>query len=142
MKNNKGLTLIEVLSTLVILSIIMILTFNLISRTSAESNKQSKDNQELRSISYVLKLVTKDVRQSVNSIDSSIDEFKLVNAYSSTNDVTYSYDPTTLTLRRNNQIVSTNIRSFDTTHSPTFIKIYIENDKQESVTTTLYYRKE
>ena len=142
MKNNKGLTLIEVLSTLVILSIIMMLTFNLISRTSAEGNKQSKDNQELRSISYVLKLVTKDVRQSVSSIESSITEFKLVNAYSTTNDVTYSYDATTQTLRRNNQVVASNISHFDTTHAPTFIKIYIENDKHESVTTTLYYRKE
>lgn len=142
MKNNKGLTLVEILATLVILGIVMLLLFSLINNTNAEGNKQTKENRELQTISYALKIITKDVRQSTGTIPVNPYEFTLINAFGSSNNLTYKYDVDTKTLSRNSSPIAINVDYFEAIYSPNSLNIQIINSQNEEVATTLYYRKE
>ena len=142
MKNNKGISLVEILATLVISGIVTLLLFSIIINTNAEGNKQTKENRELQTISYALKIITKDIRRSTDSIPVDQYEFKLISALGSSHDTIYKYDKNTKILSRNSSPIAINVDYFEATYSPNSLNIQIKNSQNEEVETTLYYRKE
>ena len=142
MNNEKGLTLVEILAFIVLAAIISILAFNLLSSTNAEGAAQTKENRELQTVTYALKVVTKDVRQSIGANIVNDKQFTLVNALNVSDNVNYVYNESLKTLSRNSQIIAVNVELFEVIHTPVSITLKITNSKNESVETTLYYRKE
>lgn len=142
MKNNKGLTIVELLATIFILGIVTILVFSFINNTNAEGKKQTKENHELQTITYALKIMTKDVRQSTGATVIDPNQFIFESALGASNNVTYQYDVTNKILSRNALPIALNIEHFEATHSPAFLTLKMINSQNEEITTTLYYRKE
>lgn len=142
MNNEKGLTLVEILAFISLAAIISILAYNLLSSTNAEGAAQTKENRELQTVTYALKVVTKDVRQSISAIKVNDEQFTLVNALNVSDNVDYVYNESLKTLSRNSQIIAVNVELFEVIHTPVSITLKITNSKNESVETTLYYRKE
>ena len=142
MKNEKGITLLEVIAVISLAAIVSTIAFNLLTTSYKEGDLQNKENREIQTTSYALKLFTKDIRQSIGTINITNNEFTLKNGVSASNNVYYKYNPSTQTLLRNNQQIALNIEFFEVTHSPSAITIKLKNSKNETVETTLFYRKE
>ncbi len=80
-KSELGMTLIEVLATLVIASIIAIFIFNIIKSSTDQNIQQTEETGNLFDISYALKVITKDIRRSEDvEIDGSELELILHNS--------------------------------------------------------------
>jgi len=65
-KQQHGLTLIEVLAVLVIVSIVAVLLVSILSSSTSNHQKQVTKNKELQDASYALKIITKDFRRALN----------------------------------------------------------------------------
>ncbi|OBW53504.1 hypothetical protein A9986_15140 [Solibacillus silvestris] len=85
-KSEFGMTLIEVLATLVIASIIAIFIFNFIKSSTDQNIQQTKETGDLFDISYALKVITKDIRRS-EYVDIDVAELKLI--FPNNNEVKY-----------------------------------------------------
>lgn len=139
MKNEKGLTLIEVMAYITISSIILTLTFSIMSNSNAEHEEQYKNTQELAQNSYVMKQITSDVRESIN-LNSSSNLVTMQKKNSIT--TTYSYDPSTFTLFRNNQPIANNLKSFLINANSNSVSIRLTNLRDEQLNTTIYLRRD
>ncbi|RHW39492.1 hypothetical protein D1B33_01210 [Lysinibacillus yapensis] len=62
--NQYGITLIEVLATILILGMVVLLLFSVIKNGQEQYGNQMDKNQDLFDISYGLKLFTKDIRKA------------------------------------------------------------------------------
>lgn len=62
--NQKGLTLLEVLAAVTIISIIIVLLYGILFNSKEQYNSQTEKNEQLSDISYALKVITKDIRKS------------------------------------------------------------------------------
>lgn len=69
----QGISLVEVLATIVILAIVSSLLFSVITDSKKQYSRQTEKNQELANISFVLKIITKEIRK--NPDDVSVDSF-------------------------------------------------------------------
>lgn len=67
LKSKRGMTLIEVLAVTVIISIVASLIFNIIQSSVTQQAQQTKEANNLNDITYALKVVTKDIRRSVEA---------------------------------------------------------------------------
>lgn len=65
-KQQYGLTLIEVLAVLVIVSIVAVLLVSILNSSTSNHQKQVTKNRELQDASYALKIITKDFRRALN----------------------------------------------------------------------------
>lgn len=107
--SNKGFTLVEILAALVILSLVSFLVFGILTSSNKEYKGQVEDYRQLNDTSYVLKVISKDIRSSYDLLASS-------STYTFTNKegkelYVYSFNPSTKELFRNSAKIADNINS-------------------------------
>jgi type II secretory pathway component PulJ len=139
MINEKGLTLIEVIAYIAIASIILILSFSIMSNSKAEHDEQYKNAQKLTQNSYVMKQITSDIRESIN-LNSSLNLVTMQKKNSI--ETTYSYDASTFTLYRNSQPIANNLKSFFINANSDSVNIQLTNLRNEQLNTTIYLRRD
>jgi len=100
LKNQKGLTLVELLATIVISSIVVIILFGIFTSANKEYNKQTKLNQDLSDISYALNVITNEIRES----DSA---FVATDGTIVIEDIKYQYDEATSSIKIRNDSETT-----------------------------------
>ncbi|WP_155590365.1 PilW family protein [Lysinibacillus cavernae] len=135
-KNNRGFTLVEVLAAILILSIVSTILFSILVSSKETNNKQLENNDQLTEMSYVLKLITKDMRKTI-TYDPTNSTFK--NRDGSVQ-YTYIFDTEKNTINRNNEIIATNIHSFSLTRIGDSISINIESNNEHTISTQLSFR--
>lgn len=136
-KDNKGLTLVEVLAVVVILSIISISVMNILINSSKTHNNQVIENQQLMDVTYVAKVLTKDIRKSNRYVklgDNS--HFKIIS--SSTNEeYHYEYNSSSKKVYRNGVLLAEHIIEFSVNEH---LEIKIVSEKGQTIETKLYFR--
>lgn len=135
MKNNSnqdGLTLIEILAVMVLLSIITSSIFGLLISGNKNFERQSDNNSQLNELTFVLKQVTKDVRQS-STVQISSNILTL-------DSTTYLYNVNTQSLERNGQVLSTSIKQFQVLQNNNQLFIEITGIFGKTVQTTVVLR--
>lgn len=134
--NSKGLTLVEVLAVIVILSIVSTILMSILVSSNDTNKKQLTKNQQLDELSYVLKIITKDTRRTS---EYNKPTFKTKDG---STQFTYLFDKTSNTITRNGEVIATNIKNFSINpeSSIDFIEIEIENNNGHKVTTQLVFR--
>ena len=138
MKNENGLTLIEVLCTLIILSIITIISFSLISISHANHQTQKDHINELNKNTYVLKIISNDFRETIEIEEVGGEVIFLKHDLSN---VTYTFDALNNILYRNNIVLVENLNRFSIKKiDNTSFELTISNRKNEELKTTLYLR--
>ncbi|EON73004.1 PilW family protein [Lysinibacillus sphaericus] len=138
LKNNRGLTLVELLAVIVILGIVSTLLMNILVSSSETNKKQLANNQQLTELSYVLKIITKDMRRTT-TFDTTDSTFK---NNDNTTQYTYLFDMEANTVTRNGEIIAINIDTFSiipVTNSKS-IKFNIESTNGHKITTQLSFR--
>lgn len=138
-KQQQGLTLVEVLAVLVIFSIISVLLMNILGFSTSTYQKQLTKNKELQNTSIVLKLITKDFRKSVKFDEATytfttiVDGVKIEQTYVlSDNEIT-----------RNGEIIATDIEVFELSNqeSSSTLTIRLKSKHDQEIRTELTSRK-
>lgn len=141
MPNERGLTLIEVLATIILLFIISAFVFNFIITSKEEHNAQAASNQELFDNTYILKLLTKDIRKSTHADLITANEFIFKNQDGSTS-FKYKYEPLSKSIFRNEDLIASNIQNLQILLNGNSIELLITNTKGIKFQTTLHFRRE
>lgn len=133
-KNERGLTLVELLAAIVIGSIIMIFVTSILTQSLNEQKRQTSNNKQHTEMRYVLKLITKDMRKS-----TTFDGNKFTSLNNS--DVaTYKFDEDNHLITRNDVVIASNINDFKLTNKTSSVRIEIESLNGNSIDTELYFR--
>ena len=143
MNNQKGVTLIEVLASIVLLTIVTLLTFNLLISGQNEHTKQVSANTELQDVSYAMKLLTKDIRKATKAeiiTESPNVEFKILD-YNGIPIASYWYERDTAQLNRNGYVIANAIVQFDYSLDSSSIFVELKNSSQKTYSTKLYFRE-
>ena len=89
-KNEKGLTLVEILAVIIIGSIIMLLISNVHLFGQKQYKSQSEKSRHLYDVTYAAKVITKEIRKAdekgIVNIGSKSDHIKL------NNEIEYKYN--------------------------------------------------
>ncbi|KOO52330.1 prepilin-type N-terminal cleavage/methylation domain-containing protein [Viridibacillus arvi] len=130
--NEKGVTLVEILATIVITAIVATLIFNVQLSSSKQYDKQLNKNQQLNEVSYVLKVITKEMRKTtdISSINTGI---KIKNDE-------YKFDVNTNSIIKNHEPFATNIGEFMVEYKDNSWNIKIKNLDGKTVETKIVVR--
>ena len=141
MKNEKGLTLIEVIAYIAILSIVLILSFSIMSNSKAEHEEQYNNIQLLTKNSYVMKQITSDIRESID-LESSSNQ--IIMQKKNSVETIYRYDEDIFTLYRNDQPIANNLKSFliKANTNKKSVSVQLTNLRDEQLNTTIYLRRD
>ncbi|MEK4285236.1 PulJ/GspJ family protein [Ureibacillus sp. FSL K6-0165] len=114
--NQQGLTLVEVLAVIIILSIIFTFIFSIMNSSISQHSEQGKEVQQIQSGAFVLKQITKDMRKSYRiEIDSeNANKYYLYNKEKLLYQYEYTSNNELLRTDENNDVtvVGKNIESF------------------------------
>lgn len=141
-KKQQGFTLIEVLAATIIAALVSILIIGILVNSSNTNIKQIKANKNLTDASYILKVITKDIRKTTR-VDQVDNTFTFTNESSSAGPFIYTFDKASHTLYRNNEVLAVGLKKFVIPNTSTVsVPIEIETESQQSISTTLYFRSD
>ena len=103
--NQKGLTLVEVMAVIAIMSIIFIMICNIQSTSNDQFTMQTEKNNELTDLSYTLKVITKDMRISGKAPEINGNTYRIGSEI-------YVFDAATNSLLRNETVLAQPITVF------------------------------
>lgn len=133
-KNERGMTLVELLAALVLGVIVMGIVSTILVQSVNEQTRQTSNNGQLTEMRYVLKLVTKDMRKSTNLKDNQ--SFTINNS----SIATYTFDPSNQSVYRDNVVIARKIKSFSIKEASQGVQIRIEAVNGHVIDTELYFR--
>ncbi len=145
LKNQSGLTLVEILAVIVIISFLAIIILNIQVKSSNQFNQQFSRNQQLNEISYVLKTITKDIRKTnsitlINQTNNQNDQKETIFTGINVNSKKYEFDKQSKSIKLNEIFFAKQIEEFSVSHTGNRYTILIKNVKGNQVTTTIYVR--
>lgn len=129
LSKEKGMTLIEVLAALVLVSVVVTLLIGIIVNSQNNFNRQETKNMNTVDITVLLKNITSDIRKTPESVLISSDELKI--ALDSDAPVIYNFDSDTNTLFRNGNVVANNINEFNLKLQDDVLTLSIVNSDSE-----------
>lgn len=154
-KNQKGLTLVEMLAVIVLLAVAFSGVYYIISSAIKQQSVQTKEVEQIQNGAYLLKQITKDLRKSLDYSDEipgdTEETITAVYTFLGQNDVAqykYEYDGnllyrTDLTKDNTRALIGRNVKDFSIAPDPndaTQIKVYFKlND--ETFETKIIFRK-
>ena len=142
MNNEKGLTLIEVLASIVLLTIVSLLTINLLISGQNEHTKQVSANTQLQDVSYAMKLMTKDVRKGTKAVTAtpgSTIQFNILD-FDDNLIANYHYEASTKQLYRNSVVIANEVVQFESNIVDRDLSIILKNNSHTTYNTKLYFR--
>ena len=131
--NQKGLTLVEILAVMAITSVVLMMIYGIQLNSKEQYTTQAEKNNQLTDISYVLKVITKDIRKSGTAPEINGNTFTIGSEE-------YVFDASAKSITRNRSILAQHITDF--TIEPITgkkYKISIKNTK-ESIDTEIVIR--
>lgn len=136
-KNQKGVTLIELLAAITLLSIVLLLANSIHLFGQKEMTDQTAEIQNQSNVRLAMNLITKQIRKASSiNVDSN-------NVLTLDSDI-YKLDNNSLT--KNGQPFITNLQKFDIQYDGSKITVTIAdlpstNNPQTTLSTTIYIRK-
>ena len=134
LKKQHGVSLVEVLAVIIILSVVGVLLFSIISSGQKQYSNQSTKNQELKDISYALKVITKEIRQNPGTIevDSDINQLEIKGV---------KYKRSGTNLMRGTVTFVSNIDDFIVNKTSDTVKIKLKSSTGQEVSTQITERR-
>ena len=103
--NQKGLTLVEMLAVIALLSVTMVFIFSMQLTSNQQYTLQTKQNTEIADLSYTLKMLTKDLRKAGKSPIINDNTYTIGSAI-------YTFDASTASITRNATPIAYSITDF------------------------------
>jgi len=132
-KNERGVTLVEVLAVLVLFSLISLFVFSIINTSAKQQTEQTLESLELQDGAYLLKQITKDLRKSVKvEFIAGIYSFK-----DQQGKTLFTYEYKDKKLYRNSSLIGRGIEQFSLSGDETVNLQFKIKNKQFKTTITL-----
>lgn len=145
LKEERGLTLIEVLAATVVGTIVILLIGNTLLFGLKQYKNQSEKAQDLTSVTIVAKAVTKDIRKAMSVEIEDGDLILEIEDENENEKVIYKFDTENRIILKNEQDFYTGIELFKISMSNNKLNLIIKSkDKNgipEEINTELYLRK-
>lgn len=141
-QNERGVTLLEVLAVTVIATIVSIVLMSILTNSKTTSDKQMKSTIQLSDTTYILKVVTKDIRKSTEIHKKTLDkytEFTLINNQNNQK-YTYVYSQKDQTITRNDEMIAANVLDFKIEDKRSHVIINITTPNSKPFSSTIYFR--
>ena len=103
--NQKGLTLVELLAVLVIISLFLLMIGGIHLNSKEQHTIQTEKNNQLNDISYVLKVITRDMRKSTITPEINGNTIKIGSEE-------YVFDAASKSITRNSTVIAHHITGF------------------------------
>ena len=103
--NQKGLTLVELMAVIVIMSILFIFVSRIQLTSNDQYTLQTEKNNQLTDLSYTLKVLTKDIRKSGKAPEIHGNTYRIGSEI-------YVFDAATNSLLRNETLLAHSITAF------------------------------
>lgn len=150
MNNQKGITLIELLAVLVIISIFSLLIINFIISSQRTYTSQQAESFQLAETTIFFNMVLTDIKQNPNAVN--IDSNMITINNGNIDSISYRFDSSKKVVVRNGTVVLNGVKSFepklgndvgDPTDSKENNKVLIQitNLNNEKYETIYYLRK-
>ena len=107
-KSEKGITLVELLVALALLSVILLLASTIHLFAQKQMNNQAAAFQSESNVSLAINIITKEIR-SATSVSAANNVLTII----TTNNTTNVYQLNGSTLTKNNQPIITDLKQFD-----------------------------
>lgn len=117
-KNEKGLTLVELLAVIVISSIITIILFSIFLNGQNQAQTQRDKNLQLIDVAYVLKVLTREIRKT-DAVEVQNNDTLIID-----NEI-YTFNSAEKTITKNGGIFQTDINQFQVIKESNKITIQI-----------------
>ncbi|MGJ7920538.1 prepilin-type N-terminal cleavage/methylation domain-containing protein [Neobacillus sp. LXY-4] len=136
-KNEKGLTLLELLITLALVSMVLLMATSVHLFGQKQMNSQSNEVQNQSNVRLALNIVTKEIRKASSvSVANNVLTINGTDVYKLENNI----------LKKNNQTLISNIQQFTITKTDEKLTVKIantpsNNHPQTTLSTTIYLRK-
>lgn len=144
--NQRGITLVEILAAVVIIGFLSILILNVQVESSDQYNKQLSKNQQLNEVSYVLKVITKELRNAnfITLNDEKQEPLSGNTVYTGIDidGTQYQLDTSSKIITRNGNIFANNIEDFYVKENGNEISIRIISTNGKKIDTTITVRGE
>ncbi|MFJ7936427.1 prepilin-type N-terminal cleavage/methylation domain-containing protein [Sporosarcina sp. NPDC096371] len=140
LRNEKGLTLVEVLAVIIIGSIILLLISNVHVFGQKQYNSQSEKSRHLSDVTYAAKVITKEIRKAdergIVNVDEKGDHIKL------TDRIEYKYNRAEKWIENKDKtIVVKDISKFEAKRTGSQVNLKIISETGEKVETKIILRK-
>lgn len=137
LRNNKGITVAELLAALAISSILIILIVSMIITFQNQYEQQSDQAKALTDISIAAQAITKDIRASDNV---EIPDDRQINIFRVNKDpITYNFNGKYLL--KNNNIYLYRLKNFYVKRDGSKITLRLTNESNKQVETTIVLRE-
>lgn len=110
MKNQRGITLIEMLAVLTLISVVSILIIGIIVNSQNTYALQQSTNQTTTTIAYSVNVISSDIRKYPNQL--TVEDNRLIIDLGSGNEIIYQQHSSDASLLRNQEVLITQIQDF------------------------------
>lgn len=138
MNNQKGITLVELLAAIVLLSLISVLVISIVIQSQNTYKRNQLTNVTTTEISFLINSITGDIRQ--NPEDIVTEENVLTISPTNESPIVYRFDSGQSTLKRNNQIIISNVRDFTIDIKDGIMKLELKDSNEKVWTSTIGIR--
>lgn len=117
--SQKGITMVELLASIVIFFIVSLLVFNIVYSSTQQNHTQTNEATQINNAAYLLKQITKDIRKT-NNVKTSMVDVQTTYIFENLNPTTgssphiaeYKYDENEKALYLNDSVIVNNVETF------------------------------
>ncbi len=147
LKHQRGMTLVETVAVLVVIGFLSLLILSLLTKSVDHYDVQLTENHQLSDISYVFKIITKEIRKTTaNNIQPITNGIKIDNVnyqLDKSNHTIYKFNGAPNTFTTNDEILAKQIDTFTVNQNNNTWHISIKKlDSNKELSTTIVSRSE
>lgn len=138
MSNQKGITLVELLAAITLLSIVSVLVMSIIIQSQNTYKRNQLTNMTTTEMSLLINTMTRDIRQHPQQV--AVVSNVLTISPPNEDPIVYRFDSAQDELKRNNQVVISNVYDFTIAIEEGIMKLELEDSNEKEWTSTIAIR--
>ncbi|ALS74808.1 hypothetical protein AUC31_06035 [Planococcus rifietoensis] len=138
MSNQKGITLVELLAAITLLSIVSVLVMSIIIQSQNTYKRNQLTNMTTTEMSLLINTMTRDIRQHPQQV--AVVSNVLTISPPNEDPIVYRFDSAQDELKRNNQVVISNVHDFTIAIEEGIMKLELEDSNEKEWTSTIAIR--
>lgn len=139
MRNQRGITLVELLAVITLLSVVSLLIIGIIIQAQGTYKRNQVTNFTTTEISLLVNSVTRDIRQFPEGVSVSNDMLTIQT--SDDEMITYKFDSVESSIKRNDNILLRSVTEFVPVLNDGLVTIEIKDNSGKKWTSTIVIRK-
>lgn len=138
MSNQKGITLVELLAAITLLSLVSVLVMSIIIQSQNTYKRNQLTNITTTEMSLLINTMTRDIRQYPQQV--AVASNVLTISPPNEDPIVYRFDSAQDELKRNNQVVISNVHDFTIAIEEGIMKLELEDSNEKEWTSTIAIR--